>query len=141
MKQIFKLILFSVVLFFYSACSRKNTTSISVKQNSPLYDVYKIDSIHSYYLIYARQRENNYKILSPKEKFIYCNTIKVNNRYKFKIHSIFIVNGKPIISASGMNELSGWKFDDSTTIDFEKGTIWGLFLADNIKGLCFIDDK
>jgi hypothetical protein len=137
MKQVFVLILFLGILFFSTTCSRKSTASVINKKDSTSYDVYKIDSIHTYYLIYARQMENNYKILSPKEKSDNCNEIKVNNRYRFKIHSIFIVNGQPTIPASGINELSGWKFDDSTTINFEKGTVWGLFLADNIKGLCF----
>lgn len=139
MKQIFGLIFFSGILFFYTKCSRKSVASVTNKQDSTLYDVYKIDSIHTYYLIYAKQMGNNYKILSPKQKSNSnnCDEVRVNNKYKLKIHSIFIVNGQSVIPANGMNELSGWKFDDSTTINFEKETVWGLFVADNIKGLCF----
>lgn len=132
---------FLLVLIFYSGCSRQNSAFSSQIQDSNLYFIYKIDSINSYYIIYAKHSNNNYKIVSFKGGAYDCKNIIVNNSYKLKLHSMFILNGTSIIQASSMYELSGWKFDDSTTIDFESGTKWGLFFSDNIKGLCYIKDK
>jgi hypothetical protein len=48
------------------------------------------------------------------------------------------VNGHSIIPANQIYEMSGWRIDESTTIDFEGDPIRDLYTADNIKGLCFI---
>jgi hypothetical protein len=141
MMKILAYLLLLYVILFNQVCNRRNIQAIKVNEDSLLYYVYKIDSFHNYFIIYARQNDNNYKIVSIKEKWNNCNSIQVNSKYKFELQSIFIVNGKPIIPAGGINELSGWRFNDSTTIDFEKETIRGLFVATNIKGLCYIKDK
>jgi len=63
----------------------------------------------------------------------------VNRFYKFKLHSILSVNGQMVIPANEIMEISGWRIDELTTIDFEGDSIRDLYYADNIKGLCFIN--
>lgn len=141
MRKVIRVLLFFLMIYDFTNCSRKNVPSDNKVPDIALYNVYKIDSINSYYLIYVNQAENKYKVISPKSEQSNCKKIELNNSYELKLQSIFIVNGKQIIPTNGMYELSGWKFDDSTTIDFEKGMIWGLFLENNIKGLCFVAHK
>jgi hypothetical protein len=112
-----------------------------VKKDSNNYQVYKIDSINNYYIIYAKSGVKLFKIVSPKFKINQCNKIIVDNVYKFHLHSMLYVNGHSIIPANQKFEISGWRIDDSTTIDFEGDSIRDLYYADNVKGLCIIKKK
>jgi hypothetical protein len=113
----------------------------SAKHDSSNYKVYQIDSINNYYLIYAKKGDALFKIVSKKESIKKCNGIIVNHVYKFQLHSMLFVNGQSIIPANQINEISGWRIDESTTINFEGDSIRDLYYADNIKGLCFIKKK
>jgi len=105
-------------------------------QNTTAYRVYKIDSIKSYYLIYAQKDQLRYKIVSKKAN-VECRSIVVNRLYDFELHSMTQINGVSITPSASKYEVSGMSVDDSTTVNFEKDTQWDLYYANNIKGLCF----
>ena len=105
----------------------------------PMFEVYKIDSINSFHLIYVKNDLHRYKIVSKKSpEGTNCNKIKLNHLYAFKLQSMSMVNGKSITPSASKYEVSGMAVDDSTTIAFEMDTQWDLFYADNLKGLCFL---
>lgn len=144
MKNIIVLILPLITCFelqFHNSSNPNSNTLDLVKQDSIKYKVYKIDSINNYYLIYVKQGRNIFKIVSKKEKIEKCNLIAVDNEYKIHLHSMLSVNGHSIIPPNAINEISGWRVDDSTTINFEGDSIRDLYYADNIKGLCLIKTK
>lgn len=118
-----------------------NTKNYSDK-NSDSYTVYKIDSINTWYLIYAKRNDSLYKIVSKKENSENCNRIKINSKYYFKLVSWFPSNAPQNLNISTKNipHLAGYGFDDSTTIMLEKGLINDLMYGENIKGLCFIKE-
>lgn len=106
------------------------------------YTIYKIDSINSYYLIYAKNGEDLYKIVSKKTNLYNCNKMKLNSNYLLKLRAMEIL--KPKIGdekTRPMNYLDFAdpcrKFDDSTKICIER-YMKDLYFADNVKGLCFI---
>jgi hypothetical protein len=123
---------------FHVSPNRDSWTLASEKQDSSRYRVYKIDSINDYYLIYARRGHSIFKIVSKKERTNKCSGIVVDDFYKFRLHSMMKVNGRSIIPANEIMELSGWRIDNSTTVNFEGDSIRDLYYGDNIKGLCFI---
>ena len=108
----------------------------SVRQDSLNYTVYKIDSINNYYIIYAKNGDRLFKIISPKSIKKH-DMIMIGKAYKFNLHSLLSVNGHSIIPENQKNEMSGWRVDDSTTINFEGDSIRDLFYASNVKGLSF----
>jgi hypothetical protein len=139
-----KILLFLIITIII-ACAQAKLINSSVKSpnktDSNSYRVYKIDSINSYYLIYAKKSDTLYKIVSKKEKCENCNMIYVNGVYLFKLHSSLYLNGKPIIPPASRLEISGLAYDKFTEIKFEGDSIRDLYYADNIKGLCFIKIK
>ena len=109
-------------------------TNLKSTEDSLCYKVYKLDSIHSYYLIYAKKGDRLIKIISPKIS-AKGDSIIIGKSYKFKLQSILTVNGKYIVPATSAYEFSGWRIDDSTTIYFEDNMVRDFFYADNVKGL------
>ncbi|MEE1944589.1 hypothetical protein VRU48_05685 [Pedobacter sp. KR3-3] len=129
-----KLILIFIVSLAFLQCKVFHRT-----QNNA-FKVYRIDSIQSYYLIYAQKGELRYKIVSKKVDNE-CKSIKVNGLYAFDIHSMSQVNGVSTIPSASKYEVSGMAVDNTTTINVENETQWDLFYADNIAGLCFKNKK
>jgi hypothetical protein len=126
-------IFLSIILF---SCATYDNSSIG----STFYNVTKIDSINSYYLIYAKRHDTIFKIVSKKEYTINCNTIRVNSKYNFDLHSIR--ENAPIISGIKINpinhmDINCYQFDEETSICREKG-IYDLYFSHNVKGLCII---
>ncbi len=108
------------------------------------YNIYKIDSINSYYLIYAKNGESLYKIVSKKTNLYNCNKIKLNSNYMLNLRAMGII--KPMAGdekTKPMNYLDFAdpcrKFDDSTKICLER-YMKDLYFADNVKGLCFLKE-
>jgi hypothetical protein len=118
--------------------NRTNDRDMSVV-NQSLYTVYKIDSVHNWYLIYARKQDSLFKIVSQKEATTPCLKIHEKGIYAFQLHGRFAGKflGRDDLSAKNL-PVSGYGFDDSTTIVLERGMVRDLFIADNIKGLCYI---
>lgn len=104
------------------------------------YKVFKIDSINSYYLIYAEKNDALYKIVSKKEKESIFNRIQVNHFYPFKLTSrrdnAAVINGVKL-SPQNYLDIECYVYDDSTSICIERDSINELHHASNIKGLCF----
>ena len=138
------LITFTVVCFKSKWHNLPDQFAISSNSGNPdscYYRVYKIDSVNTYYIIYANQKGSIFKIISPKERIIGCNKITIDKIYKLDLYSLLFVKGKPIIPANLLYQLSGWRVDDSTTINFEGDSIRNLYQAKNLKGLCLINKK
>lgn len=104
------------------------------------YKVFKIDSINSYYLIYAEKDDTLYKIVSEKGIESDCNSIQVNQSYPFKLTSrrdnAVVINGVKL-SPQNYLDIECYVYDDSTSICIERDSIYDLHHASNIKGLCF----
>lgn len=105
------------------------------------YKVFKIDSINSWYLIYARKGDSLFKIVSKKTIITGCSTIQINEQYDFHLHSRiygYAIGGKVMLPQNTLL-VNCFSFDDSTNICLERDSINDLHYADNVKGLCFIE--
>lgn len=108
-----------------------------------LYEVYKIDSINVFYIVYAKRNGVNFKIVSKKEESSNCNKIKVTSNYNLKLKSILrqeVKLGNKSISSAGNLLVNCFTFEQNTEICREKG-ISDLYRAENLIGLCLIQDK
>jgi hypothetical protein len=139
--------LITLLIIFISSCkcyhSNENIKNINA-ENTVNYKIYKIDSLNSYYLIYAKKEELLYKIVSKKSNKDGCLKIKINSIYALKLRSMEIM--KPKIEdpkKRPMNYLDFIepcrKFDDSTKICLER-YMTDLYFVDNVKGLCLIKE-
>jgi len=140
MKVIMSVSFAFTIAVFSLMCSYSGSSgeiSSSVNGDSSLYNIYKIDSVNNYYLIYAKKAGKLFKIISKKTEDK-RKEIAVGKGYKLKLYSILAVNGQPVIPQNQMYELSGWKIDDATTIRFEGDSIRDLFYASNLRGLVLI---
>jgi hypothetical protein len=63
----------------------------------------------------------------------------VGQTYEIELKSILLVNGKSIIPPNQINEISGWRVDNETTIDFEGDSIRNIFKSRDLEGLCLIN--
>lgn|GEM_PF-1344359 len=124
----------------YSNLTHSGVTRSLVKKNiTTSYKVYKIDSINSFYLIYAKRNDSLYKIVSKKATIISCNKIEKDGEYDFNLHSRLSdrrIGNKEILPQNSLL-VNCFSYDDSTTICLERDSINDLFYADNVKGLCF----
>ena len=125
--------------FLLISCAVKKKVSSNAIN---VYWVYKIDSVNSYYLIYAKKRNELYKIVSKKGSIKKCEKIMVGKGYDFQLFSFLdqqvVINGTVIPSRSSY--INGYGFDDSTTIHLERDSISDLYGARNIYGLFLCDE-
>jgi hypothetical protein len=102
-----------------------------------MYFISRIDSIRSYYLIYANKEKKIYKIVSKKESC--SHPIEVGSSYSLSLTSVWtepiIIDGIDI-SPSKILNVKCVGFDDSTSICLEGDSIRDLFEAKDLKGLC-----
>ncbi len=106
------------------------------------YKVYKIDSIDNFYLLYAKSGNWSYKIISKKENQTKCNNvIQVSEKYDFNLKDAKLVTVGTGDSTRNVYlfNVSCLVYNDTTEICIEKSSnlIAGLFIAENVKGLCF----
>jgi hypothetical protein len=132
-----KIILLLIITIISLSC----VTSKNKRKSDDLYNVFKLDSINNYYLIYAKKHDTVYKIICQKQIVSHCNKLKLGTFYKFDLYSIR--ENAPVISGIKMNEVNYldikcYQFDENTSICKEDG-IYDLYFARNIKGLCFTD--
>ena len=132
-----------LIILIISCVSRRVPNSHFPKTTDTLYKVYKIDSINSYYLIYAKFGKNLYKIVSKKETFIGLNRIERNKYYSFKLNSILANRQIGLKSILSQNSLlvNCFTFDDTTQICLDGGGIKDLYYSVNIKGVFFLSEK
>jgi hypothetical protein len=140
-----------VFLFLYivllSCTNSKNVqskidTHSNMISDSSLYKIYRIDSLNSYYLVYAKRKDTFYKIVSKKEEII--NSIKIKNggEYELKLNSIWtkdIMVGGVNVSPSVTPNVTCLSFDDSTKICIERDSINDLHQAANLRGLYMVN--
>lgn len=100
--------------------------------------IIKIDSIGNVYIIYAKKENVYYKILSDKigengENNEACNQIIIEHYYNLKLKSMFDDRTRPSFKITGV-------LYNEQEIEFERDSINDLHFAENIKGLCIIDE-
>jgi hypothetical protein len=110
----------------------------TVRKRLGFYTVYKIDSINTYYIIYAKKDSFLYKIVSKRIQPGHAERILVNGKYQFNLHSITkeIKIGEKVYKLP-LN-VSCFSYSDSTKICLERDSINELSHAENIKGLYFM---
>lgn len=131
-----KLTFILFVIIASTACSTNKSINSSF-----LYQVEKIDSIHNFYIIYARQKEQRFKIVSENKFSHSCKKIKKGKYYPFKLTSIIdqpIKLGDKTINTSGNLLVNCFMFDSITEICREP-EIPDLHRAENLTGLCLKD--
>lgn len=135
----------SILIFFLIlvSCTAKNIHSQATKSESKtLYEVYAIDSINNYYLIYAKKNDTLFKIVSKKQNDLKCKSISIGRFYPFSLKSNSslapIINGVKIAPLN----VDCYQFDINTKICTEKHNgIYELYLPENISGLCMSIEK
>jgi len=129
-------------LAFLGCVQMKNGTEHSKGvQKNDLYTIYKIDSINSFYLIYAKKGVELYKIVSKKDiEDLNFSKIQVNNNYSFVLRSHYFntVTRKMDILPENSLLVNCYYYDDSTAICLERDSIKDLHYAENINGLRLI---
>jgi hypothetical protein len=132
----------SFVLIILTSFLSIHVENLSV--GTPSYDIYKIDSINNYYLIYAKNKTTHYKIISRKETVANTTKIKVGKRYEFKLHSMWeqdsFINGVSI-SLRNTPHVTCLGFDSITNICIERPLINDLHYTDDLKGLYLVQTK
>ncbi|GAA0891922.1 hypothetical protein GCM10009122_16010 [Fulvivirga kasyanovii] len=110
-----------------------------VKFRPTAYEVVKLDSLNDVYLIYAKKGGTLFKIASKRTSKEKCSRIEVGEKYPFYLESLFPRNfkGKYDLSPKSLPHVSGVDFY-GTTVTLEPDSINDLFLARNVRGLCFI---
>jgi hypothetical protein len=103
------------------------------------FKIVKLDSISNVYLIYARQKDTLYKIVSLKEATHTGRSIVVGSSYQLDLVSLFIRNFQGYdLSPQNTLDIGGISFS-GTLIKVERDSIVDLYRARNVKGLCLID--
>lgn len=125
-------------VFFYVSCNSQQKV-LDRQDNMEKYNVYQIDSIDNYFLIYAKKEDAIYKIVSKKEAFKDCDLIKINNSYHFDLYaqsSVPLVTGE-IIAPVSYYDVVCHVFENGIKICTDgKNGIYDLYYARNLKGLC-----
>jgi len=109
----------------------KNKFSNKVKEK---FEVLKIDSIETNYLIYVKRNDSIFKIASTKKDTTSCEKIRIGKSYTLKLKSVFPPNYYQKL------DIAGIKFNGSM-IKLEKGdgVIWDLFVSENLNSLCYLE--
>ncbi len=131
------------ILFRVSMLISLLTACKSNKHQDPppgkAFKIVKLDSIKNVYLIYARQKDTLYKIVSVKETTHTGQSIVVGSSYQLDLVSLFIKNFQGYdLSPQHTLDIGGISYS-GTLIKVERDSIVDLYRARNIKGLCFIN--
>lgn len=133
------------MIAFIGCTSNKNVVSTVHQEglgDESVFKVYKIDSVNSYYLIYAQKQDSLFKIVSKKDSCLNTKLIEIGEKYAFLLKSIW---NTPIqikganASPSSVYNVSCVNLDDSTKICLERDSINDVHTASNICGLCFVE--
>ncbi|RST27709.1 hypothetical protein [Chryseobacterium lacus] len=124
--------------------TNRASNKIEVDDNQK-YTVYKIDSVNNYYLVYLSFERKNYKVVSKKEKVTICKKIKVGDKYNlFSLDRIINPEDyipKNVATGSPLEFVPDCiKFDEQTEICRERG-MDNIYKSDNLKGLCYIENR
>jgi hypothetical protein len=140
MKPYFVFIL-SLMLLLVS-CKTKVPQNNSKTISAPLYEIYKIDSVKNYYIIYAKKDRLKFKILSKKQNQYQCDELKINSKYLLQILPLSL--NPQMFDSTSPNYLNRYSHSlvcyplkDSTDVCVENG-ITDIYFTKDIVGLCFI---
>ncbi|HEU4496432.1 MAG TPA: hypothetical protein VFR70_05220 [Flavobacterium sp.] len=127
-----------IATIFIISCSQYKK-SLGNK-NTELYRISRLDSINSYYLIYATKKDSTYKIVSKKSYAKNCSEIKIGSDYQLHLKSMR--DNAPTINGIRMSpinylDIKCYQFDETTQICKEDG-IYDLYFTDDIKGKCLV---
>lgn len=102
-----------------------------------IYSIRNIDSIDNYYILYARNKGDIYKIVSRKNgyKESFRKRLRLGNSYAFILFSKRYERG--IMGPFSTLEVSCMLFDDSTGICVERGCVNDLFETRQLNGLFY----
>lgn len=101
--------------------------------------IVKLDSINNVYLIYARQKDTLYKIVSLRETGNAGRSIVVGSTYRLDLVSLFINNFQGYdLSPKNSMDIGGISYS-GTLIKVERDSIVDLYRAKNVKGLSLIN--
>lgn len=122
-------------------CATKVRSDKSVEQADTIYRIDAIDSVNSFYIIYAAKDNQKYKIVSKKGNIEGCKKIMVGKVYKFTLESILaekIKLGDKEFSSSNSLNVDCFSFDENTEIckEHSKG-INDLHKTKDLVGLCY----
>jgi hypothetical protein len=129
MKILFRVITPMILLI---ACSpTRNDSSASEKD----FKIVRLDSLKNVYLIYARQKDTLYKIVSLKNVSGEGRRLVVDSSYHFDLVSLFLRDFQGYdLSPRASLDIGGISFA-GTVIKLERDSIADLYQAKNIKGL------
>lgn len=136
------IIFFSLIFLFSCKSFHRNI----IKNENSLYEIEKIDSINSWYIIYGKKNDSMYKILSQKTKQSsnLCEKIKIGKKYRFSLHSRNenppTINGVKLQPQNYL-DINCYFFDEKTQvcIEPERG-IYNLYFTTDLQGLCYSID-
>lgn len=134
--------LFITLLTLVISCKTTFTESDIKNRSTTLYEIYKIDSIKNYYIIYAKDERLKFKILSKKQNQYKCDKLKINNKYPLQILPLSL--NPQMFDSTSPNYLNRYSHSllcyplkDSTNVCVETG-IADIYFTKNIVGLCFV---
>lgn len=128
------IIIYFVCCLFLNYCSSGNQEATgSLNHTDTSYEVYRIDSVNNYYVIYISRKDTNYKVISKKQFSENCRRIKNGKYYDFELTSLSIE-----INTPGFAECL-W-VDSITKICLENSIV-DLKVSKNVKGLCYKGKK
>ena len=131
---------FLYIIVLITACNSNKGFRKSSETNHLYYHITGIDSINSYYFIYAKKDQLKFKIVSKKE--IYINGVKIKVGKKYSLNLISMLSDKPIKGLTELPEnrslVNCYSADDSTEICYRKNYVRDLYKVENLKGLNII---
>ncbi|WP_298900947.1 hypothetical protein [uncultured Psychroserpens sp.] len=85
-----KYLIITIVIVFTFGSDTRNVKKDQIQNSKKNYKVFKIDSIGSFYLVYLRKGNLNYKVISEKlKKKESSDLIEVGEEYNLSLYSIF----------------------------------------------------
>jgi len=125
-----------LILSLMNMCSQKekNKPATEVKSQKNGYKILELDSIQGLYLIYAQRNDSIFKVSSPKKNSLSnCLQLVIGEVYDLRLHSLM---GNRVQK----QEVAYYKYDTTYVKLGDKGTVWDIYVSENLAGLCFKDD-
>lgn len=117
----------------------------SSEQTDTIFRIDAIDSVNSFYVIYAAKDNQSYKIVSKKGDIKGCRKIMVGEKYKFHLESILaekVKIGGNEFSSSNSLKVNCFSFEDNTEICKEQSKgINDLHKTKDLVGLCYLPPR
>lgn len=137
-----KYVVLILVMFLTTNCKEVRRKSFEASDKTLVGDrenftIYKIDSISEVYLIYARKKNKNYKIVSKIERDAYdeCREkLFVGNSYDLGIESILYPKNSKLMTS---HYLKGVNYHGILIKIEEENSIKDLYVSSNVNGLCY----